>query len=149
MTSIVHSEIDALTAFDLRVYIFRVLIFPSHKLTLGHLRQVSGIKQLNQMSTYHMSHCSISQFLVGVNVVSGTFYNQMENHVDLLVARDYFFQKTRLKMDIAAFQNVRQTIMSQHQIIGVINVRCIQNGSDHIMEIFQGKEVKSCYLYLG
>ena len=46
-------------------------------------------------------------------------------------------------MDIAAFQNVRQTIMNQHQIIGVINARCMQNGSDPIMELFQGKEVKS------
>ena len=34
--------------------------------------------------------------------------------------------------------------MSQHQIIGVISVRCMQNVLDPIMELFQGREVKSC-----
>ena len=74
----------------------------------------------------------------------GTFYNQMENHVDLLAARDYSSWKIKLKMDIAVFQNVRQTITNQNQTIGVISARCMQSELVRIMAIFQGKEVKLC-----
>ena len=47
-------------------------------------------------------------------------------------------------MDIAVFQNVRQTITNQNQTIGAISARCMQSELVRIMAIFQGKEVKLC-----